>query len=106
MEPREWILPTSLINNGTDSANAAAAASNPILDIPVDPIQQGEISLHSWQLYTPEALVLDLRGKKVTSSLDLGDAFCQLHLCSTDNNQQEETSSDGRRKRQKTHKSK
>ena len=48
-----------------------AAASNLIPEIPADPLQPGEIRLHSWQLYTPQAPVLDLRGKKVTSTLDL-----------------------------------
>ena len=87
MEPREWILPTPSTNNETASSNAAAAASNPTPEIPVDPLQPGEIRLHSWQLYTPEAPVLDLRGKKVTSMLDLVDAFHKLCLCPTDNNQ-------------------
>ena len=30
---------------------------------------------------TPQAPVLDLRGHNVTSTLDLRDAFHQLHLC-------------------------
>ena len=98
MEPREWILPTRPTNNETTTANAAAAASNSTPEIPADPLQPGEIRLHSWQLYTPEAPVLDLRGKKVTSTLDLADAFHELHLCPTDNNQQEESSPNGRRK--------
>ena len=89
VEPREWILPTPPTNNETHSVNAAAAASNPIPEIQVDPLQPGEIRLHSWQLYTPEAPVLDLRAKKVISTLDLADAFHKLCLCSTDNNQQE-----------------
>ena len=101
MEPREWILPTPPTNNETASANAAAAAaaSNPIPEIPVDPIQPGEIRLHSWQLYTPKAPVLGLRCRKVISTLDLADALHELRLCSTDNDQQEESSSNGRRKR-------
>ena len=72
MKPREWILLTPPTNNETATSNAAAAASNPL--------QPGKIRLHSWQLYTPEAPVLDLRGKKVTSTLDLADAFHELHL--------------------------
>ena len=98
VEPREWILPTPPTNNETATYNAAAA-SNPPPEIPVDPLQPGKITLHSWQLYTPEAPVLDLRGKKVTSTLDLADTFHELRLCSTDNNQQEESSLNGRRKR-------
>ena len=75
MEPREWILPTPLTNNEGATTNAAAAACNPPPEIPADPLQPGEIQLHYWQLYTPESPVLDLRGKKVTSKLDLVDAF-------------------------------
>ena len=106
MEPRESILPTSPTNNETATSNAAAAASNYTPEIPADPLQPGEIRLHPWQLCTPEAPVLDLRGKKVTSTLDLADAFHELRLCSTDDNQQEESSPNGRRKSQKTQKSK
>ena len=50
-------------------------------------------------MYTPEAAVLDLRGKKVTSTLDLADTFHELCLCSTHSDSQEKSSSNGRRKR-------
>ena len=106
VEPREWILSTPSTNNETASSNAAAAASNPTPEIPVNPLQLGEITLHSWQLYTHEAPVLDLRGIKVTSTLDLADAFHKLHLCPTDDDQQEESSPNGRRKSCKIQKSK
>ena len=98
MEPREWILPTPLTNNEAAASNTAAAASNSTPGIPHDPLQPGEIRLHSWQLYTPQAPVLDLRGKKVTSTLDLADTFHELCLCPTDNIQQEKFSPNGRRK--------
>ena len=75
-----------------------AKTSNSTPEIPTDPLQPGEIRLHSWQLYTPQASVLDLRGKKVNSTLDLVDTFHELCLCPTDNNQQEESSPNGRRK--------
>ena len=101
VEPREWILLTPPTNNKTATSNAAAAASNSTPVIPDDPLQPGEIRLHSWQLYTPEAPVLDLRGKKVTSMLDLADVFHELHFCPTDDNQQEESSPNGKRKSQK-----
>ena len=106
MEPREWILPTLLTNNEGATNNAAAAACNPPPEIPANPLQPGQIQLHSWQLYTLETPVLDLRGKKVTSTLDLADAFHELCLCSTDSDFQEESSTNGRRKRQRTHKTK
>ena len=106
VEPRELILPTPPTNNEVATSNSAAAASDPPPEITADPFQPGKIQLHSWQLYTPEAPVLDLRGKKVTLTLDLADTFHKLRLCSTDSDHQEETSPKGRRKRQKTHKSK
>ena len=96
VEPREWVLPTSLTNNETATSNTAAA-SNSIPEIRSDPLQPGEIRLHTWQLYTPQTPVLDLQGKKVTSTLDLVDAFHELCLCPTDNNQQEESSPNGRK---------
>ena len=98
--------PIITTDNETATSNAAAAASNSTLGIPADPLQHGAIRLHSWQLYTPQAPVLDLRGKKVTSTLELADAFHELHLCPTDDNQQEESSPNDRRKSQKTQKSK
>ena len=62
MEPREWILPTLPTNNGTATSTAAAAASDFTPEILPDPVQPGEIRLHSWMLYTPQAPVLGLRG--------------------------------------------
>ena len=55
--------------------------------------------------YTPKVPVLDLRGQNITSTLDLKDAFHQLHLCSTEDETQGEWSTNGRRKYQKTRKS-
>ena len=98
MEPREMILPTPPTNNETATSTAAAAASNLTPEILPDPVQPGEIRLHSWMLYTPQAPVLDLRGKKIISILDLTDAFHQLHLCPTEDDQQGELSPNGRRK--------
>ena len=84
MEPKLWILPIPATNNDTTTSSAAAAASNFIPEIQSDPVLPGEIRLHSWMLYTPQAPVLDLRGKNITSTLDLRDAFHQLHLCPTE----------------------
>ena len=106
MEPREWILPTPPTNYETASSTTAAAASNFTPEIPTDPVQPGEIRLHSWMLYTPQAPVLDLRGKNITSTSDLADAFHQLCSCPTEDDQQEESSPNGRRKFWKTKKSK
>ena len=97
VEPREWILPTPPKNNETVTSNTAAAARNSTPEIPADPLQPGGIRLHSWHLCTPEAPVLDLTGKKVTSTLDLADTFHELCFCPTDDNQQEESLPNGRR---------
>ena len=98
MEPREWILPTPPTNNKTATSTKTAAASNLTPEIPPDPVQPGEIRLHSWMLYTPQAPVLDLRGQNITSTLDLMDAVHQLFLCPTKDDQQGESSPNGRRK--------
>ena len=98
MEPREWILPTPPTNNKMATSTAAAAASNMTPEVPPDSVQPGEIRLHSWMLYTPQAPVLDLRGQNVTSTLDLVDAFHQLLLCPTENDQQGESSPNSRSK--------
>ena len=98
VEPREWILLTPATNNKTTTSTAAAAASNFTPEILPDPVQPGEIRLQSWMLYTPQAPVLDLRGQNITSTLDLRDTFHQLHLCPTEDDQQRESSPNGRRK--------
>ena len=67
MEPREWILPTPLTNNKTTTLTTAAAAHNFTQEILPDSVQPGEVRLHSWMLYTPQAPVLDLRGQNITS---------------------------------------
>ena len=105
MEPREWILPTLPTNNKTPTSTTAAAASNFTPEIPPDPVQPREIRLHLLMLYTPQAPVLDLRGQNITSTLDLRDAFHQLRLCPTEDETQSESSTNGRRKSQKTKKS-
>ena len=97
VEPKLWILPTPPTNNDTTTSSTAAAAatSNSTPEIQPDPVQPGEIRLHSWMLYTPQAPVLDLRGQNVTSTLDLRDAFQQLHLCPTEDETQGEWSMNG-----------
>ena len=98
VEPREWILPTPPTNSEPASSTAAAAASNFTPEILPDPVQPGEIRLHSWMLYTPQTPVLDLRGQNVTSTLDLMDTFYQLRSCPTEEDQQRQSSPNGRRK--------
>ena len=79
VEPREWIIPTPPTNNENTTA-VAAAASNFTPEILPDPVQPGEIGLHSWMLYTPQAPVLDLRGQNITSTLDLGTLYTS-YIC-------------------------
>ena len=74
-------------------------------EIPPNPVQPGEIRLHSWMLYTPQAPVLDLRGQNITSTLDLRDTFHRLHLCPEEDQTQTEQCPDGRRKPKKFKKS-
>ena len=105
LEPRDWILPTPLTNNKTTTSTTAAASTNFTPEILPGPVQPGEIRLHSWKLYTPQVPVLDLRGQSITSTLDLREAFHQLHLCPTEDNTQGESSPNCRRKFQKTKKS-
>ena len=64
IEPKPWILPTPPQNKGTPKPSGTAAAADtfsPVIE--ADPIQPGEIKLHSWMLHVPQAPVLDL-GKK------------------------------------------
>ena len=75
IEPKPWILPTPPSNKDTPEPIGATAADNFTPVIEPDPVQPGEIRLHSWMLYTPQAPVLDLRGETITSTLDLRDTF-------------------------------
>ena len=105
VEQQPWILPTPPTNNDATTSSTAAAPSNFTPEIQPDPVQPGEIILHSWMLYTPQAPVLDLGDQNITSTLDLRDAFHQLRLCPTEDETQGEPSTNGRRKSQKTKKS-
>ena len=105
IEPKPWILPTPPSNKDAPEPSGAAAADNFTPVIEPDPVQPGEIRLHSWMLYTPQAPVLDLRGETITSTLDLRDTFHRLHLCPEEDLTQTEQCPDGRRKTKKFKKS-
>ena len=79
VEPKPWILLTPLQNKDTSKPSGAAAADKFTLVIEPDPVQPGEIRLHSWILFLPQAPVLDLR--EDISDINLRDAFHRLHLC-------------------------
>ena len=105
VEPKPWILPTPQSNNDTPELSGAAAADKSTPVIKPDPVQPRETRLHSWMLYTPKAPVLDLREERITSTLDLGDIFHQLHLCSEEEEKHPEQCSNGRRKPKRSKKS-
>ena len=64
VEPKPWILPTPPSNKDTPEPSSPAAADKFTPVIEPDPVQPGEIRLHSWMLYTPQAPVLNLREKQ------------------------------------------
>ena len=79
-------------NNNTSSADQAEAADPTLFD--TDPLQPGEVHLHSWMLYTSQAPVLDLTGEHIKTKEDIEAAFHTLHLCSEE--EKEDQKSDGR----------
>ena len=79
-----------------------AAAADPTL-FDIDPLQPGEIHLHSWMLYTPQALVLDLTGEHVKTKEDIEATFHALNLCPQED---KEDKSNGRKDTSITSKSK
>ena len=101
-EPKPWILPTPPSNKDTAEPSSAAAADKFTPVINPDPVQPGEIRLHSWMLYAPQSPVLNLRGETITSSLDLRDAFHQLSLCQEEDKTLPEQCLNGRSKSKKS----
>ena len=57
----------------------AAASVPPTFQ--VDAIQEGEVRLHSWHLYSSKVPVLDLTNKPVTNTTEFLQAFDNLNLC-------------------------
>ena len=104
-KPRPWILPSPPSNKDTSEPSGTKAADNFTPVIEPDPVQPGEIRLHSWMLYTPHTPVLDLRGETITSTLDLRDAFHGLHLCAEEPQTPAEQCPNGRRKPKKSKRS-
>ena len=75
-------------NNNSPNADQAEVADPTLFK--ADPLQPGEVYLHSWMLYTPEAPVLDLTRAYVKTKEDIEAAFHALNLCT-----HEELKSDG-----------
>ena len=105
IEPKPWILPTPPSNNDTPEPSGTAAADNSTPVIEPDPVQPGEIRLHLWMFYTPQAPVLNVRGETITSTLDFSDTFYQLHLYPEEDQTHAEQCPSGRRKPKKSKKS-
>ena len=66
-------------NNNMPTADQAAAADPTLFD--TDPLQPGEIHLHSWMLYTSKAPVLDSTGEHIKTKEDIETAFHAFNLC-------------------------
>ena len=66
------ILPQGA-NNNTPTIDQAAAADPTLFD--TDPLQPGEVHLHSWMLYTSQAPVLDLPEKHIKTKKDIEAIF-------------------------------
>ena len=79
-------------NNIMPTGDQAAAADPTLFD--TDPLQQGEICLHLWMLYTSQAPILDLIGEHIKTKEDIEAAFHTLNLCPQED---EEEKSNGRK---------
>ena len=81
-------------NNNTPSTDQAEAADPTFFY--ADPLQPGEIRLHSWMLYTSQAPILDLTGENIKTKEDIEAVFHALNLGSQE---EEEQKMDGRKER-------
>ena len=73
-------------NNTTPTGDQAAAADPTLFD--TDPLQPGEICLHSWMLCTSQAPILDLKGKDMKSKKDIEATFHAVNLCPQEDNEE------------------
>ena len=69
-------------NNNSPNADQAEAADPTFFK--ADPLQPGQVHLHLWMLYTPQAPVLDLTGEHIKTKEDIKAAFHSLNLCAHD----------------------
>ena len=84
--PSNIAVPSPSQNNTMPTGDNAAAADPTIFD--TDPLQPGEIHLHSWMLYTSQAPILDLSGNDIKSMKDIDHTFHTLNLCPKENNEE------------------
>ena len=99
--PSNIVAPSPGQNNTTPTGVQTAAAGPTLFD--TDPLQPGEIHLHSWMLFTSQAPILDLTGKNIKSKKDIEDAFHTLNLCPQEENKEK---SNGRKEMGGTNKPK
>ena len=99
--PSNIAVPSPGINNTTPTGDQAAAADPTLFD--TNPLQQDEIHLHSWMLYTSQAPILDLTGEHILTKEDIEAAFHALNLCPQED---KEEKSNGRQDTRRTSKSK
>ena len=85
----------------TSTGDQATAADPTLFD--TDPLQPGEIHLHSWVLYTSQVPILDLTGEHIKTKEDIEATFHALNLCTQED---EEEKSNGRKDTRRTSKSK
>ena len=76
-------------NNNSPNTDQAEAADPTFFK--ADPLQPGEVRLHSWMLYTPQAPVLDLTGEHIKTNEDIKAAFHSLNLCTNDEHKSDGT---------------
>ena len=81
-------LPSNIVvrpqgtNNNSPNADQAEAADPAFFA--ADPLQPGEVCLHLWMLYTPQAPILNLTGEHIKTKEDIKAAFHSLNLCTHD----------------------
>ena len=73
-------------NYNTPTTDQAATADPTLFH--TDPLQPGEIRLHSWMLYTSQAPVLDLTGEHIKTKEDIKATFHTLYLCPEEDEEQ------------------
>ena len=83
-------------NNNSPNTNQAEAAYPTFFE--ADPLQPGEVHLHSWMLYTPQAPMLDLTGEHIKTKEDIKAAFHSLNLCT--HNEQKSDGTKGNKAKQ------
>ena len=77
--PSNIAVPSPNENNTMSTGDQAAAADPTLFE--TDPLQPGEIRLHSWMLYTSQAPILDLTGEHIKTKEDIEATFHAPNLC-------------------------